>query len=136
MDLLITVCSVHKGHIYAEYHTVCPLVRFGTYYLKCLLSLRADVLHYFLRCITVRALKYGRIWYLQHVITFVTFKIKGTQDWDVFWLRFWNLYYFFISYVKILRLNFFFFYQAIIGGDTIFPLSLGLSGIEFSLVWD
>ncbi len=28
---------------------------------------------------------------------------KGTQDWDFFWLRFWNLYYFFISYVKILR---------------------------------
>jgi hypothetical protein len=29
-----------------------------------------------------------------------------------------------------------FFVQAIIGGDTIFPLSLRLSGIEFSLVWD
>jgi hypothetical protein len=28
------------------------------------------------------------------------------------------------------------FDQAIIGGDTIFPLSLRLSGIEFSLVWD
>jgi len=27
-----------------------------------------------------------------------------------------------------------FFDQAIIGGDTIFPLSLRLSGIEFSLV--
>ncbi len=26
--------------------------------------------------------------------------------------------------------------QAIIGWDTIFPLSLRLSGIEFSLVWD
>jgi hypothetical protein len=48
---------------------------------------------------------------------------KGTQDWDFLWLRFWNLYYFFISYVKILRFyqkkN---FYQAIIGGDTIFRL--------------
>jgi hypothetical protein len=32
--------------------------------------------------------------------------VKGTQDWDFFWLRFWNLYYFFVSYVKILR-----FYQ-------------------------
>jgi hypothetical protein len=30
-------------------------------------------------------------------------KLKGTQDWDFFWLRFWNLYYFFISYVKISR---------------------------------
>ncbi len=29
-----------------------------------------------------------------------------------------------------------FFDQSIIGGDTIFPLSLRLSGIEFSLVWD
>jgi hypothetical protein len=28
------------------------------------------------------------------------------------------------------------FDQAIIGGDTIFPLSLRLSGIRFSLVWD
>ena len=28
--------------------------------------------------------------------------LKGTQDWDFFWLRFWNLYYLFISYVKIL----------------------------------
>ena len=29
--------------------------------------------------------------------------IKGTLDWDFFWLRFWNLRYFFDSYVKILR---------------------------------
>ncbi len=29
--------------------------------------------------------------------------LKGTQDWDFFWLRFWNLYYFFVSHVKILR---------------------------------
>jgi hypothetical protein len=29
--------------------------------------------------------------------------VKGTQDWDISWLRFWNLYYFFVSYVKILR---------------------------------
>jgi hypothetical protein len=36
--------------------------------------------------------------------------------------------------IKILPKKFFF--QAIIGGDTIFPLSLRLSGIEFSLVWD
>ncbi len=28
------------------------------------------------------------------------------------------------------------FDQAIIGGDTIFPLKLRLSGIELSLVWD
>jgi hypothetical protein len=28
---------------------------------------------------------------------------KGTQDWNFSWLRFWNLYYFFVSYVKIER---------------------------------
>ncbi len=54
--------------------------------------------------------------------------IKGTQDWDFFWLRFWNLYYFFISYVKILRFyNKQIFDQAIIVEDTISPLSLRLS---------
>ncbi len=36
--------------------------------------------------------------------------------------------------IKILQKTF--FDQAIIGGATIFPLSLRLSGIEFSLVWD
>ncbi len=36
--------------------------------------------------------------------------------------------------VKILQKTI--FDQAIIGGDTIFPLSLRLSEIEFSLVWD
>ena len=36
--------------------------------------------------------------------------------------------------MKILQKKF--FDQAIIGGDTIFLLSLRLSGIEFSLVWD
>jgi hypothetical protein len=30
-------------------------------------------------------------------------KLKGTQDWEFFWLRFWNLRYFVDSYVKILR---------------------------------
>ncbi len=29
--------------------------------------------------------------------------LKGTQDWDFFWLWFWNLDYFFVSHVKILR---------------------------------
>ncbi len=29
--------------------------------------------------------------------------LKGTQDWEFFWLRFWNLYYILVSYVKILR---------------------------------
>jgi len=30
-------------------------------------------------------------------------KFKGTQEWEFFWLRFWILYYFIVSYVKILR---------------------------------
>ena len=52
---------------------------------------------------------------------------KGTQDWDFFWLRFWNLYYFFISYVKILR-----FYQKkifigpLLGEVRFFRVVLGL----------
>ncbi len=29
--------------------------------------------------------------------------LKGTQDWEFFWLRFWMLYYFIVSYVQILR---------------------------------
>ncbi len=29
--------------------------------------------------------------------------LKGTQEWEFFWLRFWILYYFIVSYVKILR---------------------------------
>ena len=28
---------------------------------------------------------------------------KGTQEWEFFWLQFWILYYFIVSYVKILR---------------------------------
>ncbi len=35
--------------------------------------------------------------------------IKGTQDWEFCWLQFWNLHYFFVSYVKILR-----FYKKIV----------------------
>ena len=30
-------------------------------------------------------------------------EVKGTQDWEFFWLRFWNLHYFLVSYVKILK---------------------------------
>jgi hypothetical protein len=53
-------------------------------------------------------------------------EFKGTQDWDFFRLRFWNWYYFLISYVKILR-----FYQKFF---LIRPL---LGEIRFfRLVWD
>ncbi len=50
---------------------------------------------------------------------------KGTQEWDFFWLPFWNLYYFIVSYVKILKFcNKKLFDWASIGGGTIFPRRL------------
>ncbi len=52
--------------------------------------------------------------------------LKGTQDWDFSWLRFWNLYYFFISYVKILVFD-----------KKIFLIRPLLGEIRFfRLVWD
>ncbi len=49
---------------------------------------------------------------------------KGTQEWEFFWLRFWILYYFIVSYVKILRFcKKKLFDLASIGGGTIFPRS-------------
>ncbi len=56
---------------------------------------------------------------------------KGTQDWDFFWLRFWNLYYFFVSHVKILR----FYKKSFLivpfwGKVRFFRVVLGLRGIK------
>ncbi len=62
---------------------------------------------------------------------------KGTQDWDFFLasiLKFVLFLYYLCQNIKILQKKN--FDQAVIGEDTIFPLSLRLSGIEFSLVWD
>jgi hypothetical protein len=58
-------------------------------------------------------------------------KVKGTQDWEFFWLRFWNLHYFFVSYVKILR----FYKKKILNGPLLgevrfFRVVLGLRGME------
>ncbi len=54
--------------------------------------------------------------------------LKGTQDWEFFWLRFWIVCYFNVSYAQILRFcKKTFFDQATIGGDTIIPRSLRLS---------
>ena len=56
---------------------------------------------------------------------------KGTQDWEFFWLRFWNLPYFFVSYVKILG-----FYNKknligpLLGEVRFFRVVLGLRGME------
>ncbi len=56
----------------------------------------------------------------------IKMSLKGTQDWDFFWLRFWNLYYFFISYVKILRFD-----------NKIYLIRPLLGEIQFfRLVWD
>ena len=57
--------------------------------------------------------------------------VKGTQDWEFFWLRFWNLRYFFVSYVKILR-----FYKKkiligpLLGEVRFFRVVLGLRGMK------
>ena len=57
--------------------------------------------------------------------------LKGTQDWEFFWLRFWNLRYFFVSYVKILR-----FYKKnfligpLLGEVRFFRVVLGLRGMK------
>ncbi len=46
------------------------------------------------------------LWYYRNFIPTILLirRFKGTQDREFFWLRFWNLRYFFDSYVKILRL--------------------------------
>jgi hypothetical protein len=51
----------------------------------------------------------------------------GTQDWEFFWLRFWNLLYFFVSYLKIFRFypkNF--FIGPFLGEVRFFRIVLGL----------
>ncbi len=56
---------------------------------------------------------------------------KGTQDWEFFWLRYWNLRFFFVSYVKILR-----FYRknfligSFLGDVRFFRVVLGLWGMK------
>ncbi len=69
--------------------------------------------------------------------SYTRLRLKGTQYWEFFWVRFRILCYFIVSYAQILRFcKKTFFDQATIGGDTIIPRSLRLSRIEFSLVWD
>ena len=71
--------------------------------------------------------KFGNSW----IPVCLTEDIKGTQDWEFFWLRFWNLRYFFVSYVKILR-----FYKKIfligplLGEVRFFRVVLGLQGMK------
>ncbi len=49
--------------------------------------------------------------------------LKGTQDWEFFWLRFWILCYFIVSYAQILRFcKKTFFDQATIGEIQLFRL--------------
>jgi hypothetical protein len=56
---------------------------------------------------------------------------KGTQEWDFFWLRFLILYYFIISYAKILRFcKKFIFDLTILGEVELFRVVLRLSGTK------
>ncbi len=60
----------------------------------------------------------------------VFYQFKGTQDWAFFWLRFWNLRYFFI-YVKILRFyNYIFLIGPLLGEVRFFRVVLGLRGMK------
>ncbi len=57
--------------------------------------------------------------------------LKGTQDWEFFWLRFWNLRFFFVNYLKILR----FYQQIFLIGPLLeevrfFRVVLGLRGMK------
>ena len=64
---------------------------------------------------------------MQYVITL----LKGTQDWEFFWLRFWNLRYFFDSYVKILKFyNKFFLIVPLLGEVWFFRVVLGIRGMK------
>ncbi len=65
-------------------------------------------------------------WCIKYKFLFPRF----TQDWDFFLLRFWNVYYFFVSYVKILRFYKKFFDWAIMWGGTIFLHSPRTTGIK------
>ncbi len=57
--------------------------------------------------------------------------LKGTQDWESFWLRFWNLRYFFVCYVKILRFdNKNFLIGPLLGEVRFFRVVLGLRGMK------
>ena len=43
-------------------------------------------------------------WWVFQVFGRRTYRgFKGTQEWEIVWLRFWILYYFIVIYVKILR---------------------------------
>jgi hypothetical protein len=53
-------------------------------------------------------------------------QLQGTQDWEFFWLRFWILCYFIVSYAQILR----FCKKTFFGQATIGEIQL------FRLVWD
>jgi hypothetical protein len=59
-------------------------------------------------------------------------KLKGTQDWEFFWLRFWNLRYFFVSYVKILRFYKKIFWLGHYWEVRFFRVVLGLRGMKIN----
>ncbi len=72
---------------------------------------------------------YSSLLIFKLIVTYM--HIKGTQDWEFFWLRFWNLCYFFVSNVKILRLykkNF--LIGPLLGEVRFFRAVLGLRGMK------
>ncbi len=70
--------------------------------------------------------------YFAHLATLKSNNIvKGTQDWEFFWLRFWNLHYFFVSNVKILRFyKKYFLIGPLLGEVRFFRVVLGLRGMK------
>ncbi len=91
-------------YICIEYHSVCPLVRIGTPLSRkwvCPVhpsGTKAGDGHTWLR---VSGSHFRRLEKTPSTLSTVVCGVggfKGTQDWEFFWLRFWNL-----RYVKILR---------------------------------
>ncbi len=68
---------------------------------------------------------------LKNIRSQISSELKGTQDWEIFWLRFWNLRYFFVRYVKILIFypnNF--LIGPFLGEVRFFRVVLGLRGMK------
>ncbi len=72
-----------------------------------------------------------RISFFIHAMAWQDSIFKGTQDWEFCWRRFWNLRYFFVSYVKILRLyKKKFLIGPLLGEVRLFRVVLGLRGMK------
>ncbi len=54
--------------------------------------------HFIISVVTSSEAVYSTIYYPPIFLNSSYSSIKGTQDWEFFWLRLWNLRYFFVSY--------------------------------------